>query len=409
MNEQSPHSEIFCKNLLKELHKDFKLAGNPKNSILNITEELLSYLVLLLRDEIPKKTLSTDEEWFKLIDILMSHGTIPLLYWKIGRLPPDIQPSETVINRMRTLYLESSAASLKMEIQLSEMAAAFKRIEIDFIVLKGPSLAWSEYPCPATRPSGDIDIIVRPRDFVRSRQVLMDIGYKSLDNRFDTTRSFDYEEVLVHPEDKQVSIELHWDLLRYPIMNNDEPIEELFTRAIDSDSFCNFKILHPVDSFLYLSLHLFAKHNQSIRLIWIFDLYLLARKFLEVDDWQILRQRCTEWNAVYAVKRAIKTAEVWNGLKLPAGVDDELLWSKPSEAEVKIWRHAIGHHKSILSIAWLSRFSSLSLFEKIKCVFHILFPSPEIMRYNFSPVREYFLPVSYLQRWWNWVRIALKL
>ncbi len=411
MREPFSQSEKPLIDQVKYLHKDLTLAGEPKNSILNISDELLLYLVLLLRDDIPEKPSCSDHDWFELIDALSAHGIIPLLYFKAGRLPPELKPPEKVLAKMRINFLESRTASLQMEQQLAEITAVFDKEGLEFIVLKGPSLAWSAFPDSSLRPSGDIDILVRPRDFVKGRQILHAIGYESLDNRFETQRYFDYEEVLVNKRKNRHScqVELHWDLLRYPVLTSDEHLDDLFNRAVNNKhDFCSFKTLHPVDTFIYLSLHLFAKHNRSIRFIWIYDLYLIAGRCLSDDDWKALQQRCTEWNAVNAVICGLKMAAVWNGLSIPAAYDDMSSWPEPSEYEEDLWRLVNSQHKSIRSIFKLTRYDSLACFAKIRCLLHIVFPSPEIIRHNFPPIYKWLIFFSYIKRWWSWTGIAFK-
>jgi len=397
---------------LKDLHKDLKLAGEPKNFILNISEELLSYLVLLLRDETPRKPISTDEEWFELIDILMAHGIIPLLYWKVGRLPPELKPPDKVIAKMRMVFLAGRSHLLQMEKQLKEIIFAFSQKGIDLIVLKGPALARTYYPDPVTRPSDDIDLLVKPDDFIKSREILKSLGYLWLGDRFEKSRDFFCEEVFIL-ESKNAGfcqVELHWDLLRFNAVKRKRGVEDLFKNSeLINSSSISFYSLSKIDMLLHLVLHLFWDHNQSIRLNWIYDIYLLANSLKVPEDWKILQQKCVDWNAVFAMKNALEMIKVWNGFELPEQFADMTKWPDPSKIEYDEWPDAISWDKSVKSLFKLHYSETSGVFLKLKYILYLIFPSPETMKRKFPPSKEFLLPFSYVQRWWKWARKAIRL
>jgi hypothetical protein len=73
-----------------------------------------------------------------------------------------------------------------MERQLREILDTFGRENISSLVLKGPALAWTVYPDPATRPFADIDLLVRPDQYMKARNILNQLGYRSQLDRFET-------------------------------------------------------------------------------------------------------------------------------------------------------------------------------------------------------------------------------
>jgi len=411
MHEQAPQSGIVCRDRFKELHKDLKLAGEPKNAILNISEDLLSYLVLLLRDEIPGNPVSTDEEWFELIDILRSHGIIPLLYWKIGRLSPELRPPEKVLDKMRMVFLSGRSRIFQMESQLKEISAAFLKKGIDLIVLKGPALARTYYPDPVTRPSDDIDLLVKSDDFIESRNVLISLGYLCLGKRFEKSRDFFCEEVFIHEKKEAVfcQVELHWDLLRFDGVKRKEKIDDLFKYSVKvNSSSLTIHSLSRIDMLLHLALHMCWDHNQSIRLNWIYDIYLIAKSLKNPKDWEMLQRKSVEWNAVVAVKNSLEMIKIWMGFELPDQFEDMTKWPEPSKIESEEWTDAISWHKSVRSMFKLHRSESSGVFEKLRSVFNLIFPSTETIKRNFPPSSDLLLPFSYIRRWWKWIKIAMK-
>lgn len=60
---------------------------------------------------------------------------------------------------------------------LASLLQATARQGLDLIVLKGAALAETVYPRPGLRPFGDLDILVRPADAARARDLLESLGY----------------------------------------------------------------------------------------------------------------------------------------------------------------------------------------------------------------------------------------
>src|SRR3990170_5211908 len=115
---------------LRDLHEGQRLCGEPRNALFNTHDDLLLYLLSLLRGDAlflpevlpgvsPKISpkISIDE-WKKLLSALRSHWIIPLLYYKIHNSPPEYHPPGEISDQMRMAYLLSRARSLKMENQL---------------------------------------------------------------------------------------------------------------------------------------------------------------------------------------------------------------------------------------------------------------------------------------------------
>ena len=411
MCEQLKQSKRVFNDLLKDLHKDLKLAGDPKNAILNISEELLSYLVLLLRDKPPSKPISTDEEWFELIDILMSHGIIPLLYLKIDRLPPELKPPEKVLDKMRMIFLAGRIRLLQMEKQLKEISDIFLEKGIDLIVLKGPALARTYYPDPVTRPSDDIDLLVKPDDFIESRNILNSIGYLCLGDRFEKSKDYFCEEVFIHEKGEAVfcQVELHWDLLRFDAVKRKDQVEDLFNHSVLVDSpSVNFYSLSRIDMLMHIVLHLGWDHNQSMRLNWIYDIYLIAKSMKNPEDWEELQVKCVDWNAVFAIKYSLEMINVWMDFELPNQFSDMTKWPEPSKIEYVEWPNAISWHKSVGSLFKLHHSESSGIFEKLKYVFNLFFPPSETIKRSFPPSNDLLLFISYIRRWSKCARIAMK-
>jgi hypothetical protein len=344
--------------------------------------------------------------WLELMPILETHRIGPLLYWKITGLPPAHHPPRQVVERLRKVFLWSFMRSVSMERQLRQILEAFSAQNIHVLLLKGPALARTLYAEPATRPSADIDLLIRPEDFLPGRKVLEDLGYHGQVKLFETFRHLYCQEEFVHSRDGEscVPVELHWDLHNFSGFNHKRGIDGVFENAVEIRSpRLNFKTLSPVDALVHAALHLTMKHDQDILLIWLYDVALLARSMAVPGDWGCLQERSSDWSATLAVQNCLKMAMTWLGLKLPLGFSDFGSWPRPTEAESNAWLHSHSRRTSTKSMLALHWPASLNRVEKIKYICHLLFPDPEFMRLYYPSSQKWLLPLSYFRRWWKWV------
>src|SRR2546423_6974922 len=66
---------------------------------------------------------------------------------------------------------------LHFTVELTKIARHFEQRGIEFLAHKGPALAQLLYGNPSMRQFGDLDVIVRSKDFARARGGLMELGY----------------------------------------------------------------------------------------------------------------------------------------------------------------------------------------------------------------------------------------
>ncbi|NIR15564.1 MAG: nucleotidyltransferase family protein, partial [Desulfobacterales bacterium] len=86
----------------------------------------MTYVRSVLQDESPLAPEASVDEWSSLLDFLKAHWIIPFVYRKIGTLPQECVPPETITDEMRQIFLFSVVRSLHMERQLQEIIEAFQ-------------------------------------------------------------------------------------------------------------------------------------------------------------------------------------------------------------------------------------------------------------------------------------------
>ncbi len=372
----------------------------------DVSENLFLYIQSLLKDELSVEIDESPDTWSILTDKLRPHSILPLMYWKVRNLPEPLQPPLEIVDRLRETFLWSRMRSLLFERQISEIIDAFRARKLDMLVLKGPALGRVVYPDPAVRPSSDIDLLLSPDKVVQAGTILEELGYKNIFNRFAGHKDFSNEEIFVDQSNNKskVNVEVHWDLHRFSVLTGEIEFEELYNRAIEVniDSGPIFRALHPVDELINSALHLVTSHPQAIRLIWLYDIFLLSKTIAYPSEWYILQERSHRYNARISLEKVFSLAAKWTALQLPEGFNHFQEWPQPSKAEINTWNDMVNSQHNARST--LKLYLSGSLPHKLKKVIQLIFPSSEMVKSAFPNSNSQILPLLYLKRWWKWLK-----
>jgi hypothetical protein len=385
-----------------------KLCGTIDKSLLDLSDELLTYVKSVLKDESPLAPAASVDEWSSLLNFLRANWIIPFLYRRIGSLPPECRPPEPIADEMRQAFLFSRVRSLHMEGQLQKIIEAFQNEGLRVLVLRGPALAFSLYEDPAMRSSCDLDLLVAPENVIQAREILESLGYRCLAKRFETARDFFREECFIHQgnQGNKFPVDLHWVHWElHPFFKGSEEVEiqDLFQRAwkVETPTLA-FETLHPVDYLIHSAIHLIMIHRNEMRLSWIYDTVLLAQHLQVPDDWKTLQERSVAWSARIPLENCLKMAQAWAGLELPEGFDDFSTWPRPTEDESAVWEDTMRHHWVTILLKRSLANPSL-LLKRIPSLLRLLFPHPEIVRFCYPTSSNWLLPVSYVRRWFRWI------
>jgi len=389
------------------LYPSFKFCGGPRNAILSVSEDLLRYVLSLLKQDpilSPKVPIT---KWSNLLSILNTHWIVPLLYWHVARLPDEFRPPGLILDRMKMAFRWSRSRCFLLEKQLEEILSAFKDKEIRVLVMKGPALGKMVYTDPVLRPASDLDILVKPDQVVHSRAVLEGLGYKCLGKRFEISRDFYNDEIFVNQKNQRHNrqVELHWDLHRFSGIRRDVGVADLIDRAaeVNAAPFA-FEALDPIDALIHRAVSNAFDKGTSMRMIWVYDVKLLAEHLTTPEDWRTLQERSVAWRARLAVEHSLNMAEAWAGFQIPSRFEDFSDWPEPTQIEVKAWSKITQKHQGLTRLFSLHMDKATSLKDKIRYYFNLLFPSPNYIRSSYPPSNKWLLPFSYVRRWWRWIK-----
>jgi hypothetical protein len=194
---------------------------------------------------------------------------------------------------------------------------------VSAISLKGPALALVAYQSFAMRQFTDLDMLVRPSEVVKARNVLVSEGYRLSspilsDSDTALLRSHNRELGFVHQE-RGAPIELHWGVLHrmFPFQL---PVDQLFESArLECRDGVSFVSLSPEYLLLYLCAHGTKHCWTSLR--WPFDIACYVQMIQELN-WEICIRRAEAANCDLVLKHSLLLTHQFLGVALPSAIKD---------------------------------------------------------------------------------------
>ena len=396
---------------IKSFHNEFRLAGHPQGILRDASKPLMSYFITMLREDTPLPCPSvSDDEWAFLIDELSGHGLIPLLYLKLAELPETCQPPREIKARFKQAFLKNNLSIRIYLRQFSEVLAALRNADVDVIVLKGLALAWSVYPHFGARPFGDIDLLVKPEQFLLTRKLLYRLGYRARFKRFENYRDICKAEEFYHAANRQrpLKIDLHWSPFDHYGIRRNSWASRVFceTEPVQMPG-VSFRTLNPADALIHTSVHLTLNHSEGIRLIWLADIAFLTQRLNEIYGWTQLERKIVESKTSVAVGQAVKAAQLWFNVQIPDDTLRNLPKLKTGDSEKMELNYAVGRNSTNVRIdGYFRAFSEVP--NKFRFLVQFIFPAPEYVRIAYPPRKPWMLPLSYCMRWVHWLREFLR-
>ncbi len=191
-------------------------------------------------------------------------------------LSKEMIPGE-YLSRFRRLYHTNLARNLSILKPIGEVLSILEDEGISAVVLRGPSLFGDVYPSLGMRTFGDVDLLVRKRDFPRAVRTLEERGFMPWYPYICTLERDGlvvdlHTSIMTHSREEQVGLSVRVD------------VESLFERALRREiGGVEIPGLHPADGLLAMALHL-QMHSFN-RLIAFLDISRTIEVYREDIDW----------------------------------------------------------------------------------------------------------------------------
>ena len=268
-------------------------------------------------------------DWDYCIRIGQSHRVLPLLYRSLNQVCPDAVPG-AILEGLRQYFYRNTQRNLFLTSELLKLITAFEQQGISAIPFKGPILAARIYGNIALRQYNDLDLLVRKRDILKAKDVLISQRFTSpSDNSGENSDVSDrvLETDLIAPlspnfyvfvrDGGSIRVDLQWRITR-----------RLFSSSLDSERFWN--TLEPVtlggrtvlnfppDVLLWILCVHGCKHSWQ-RLKWVCDVAQLV-ELVKEDDRATFIERAIQNGNRRMLFLGLLLAHELLGTRLPAEI-----------------------------------------------------------------------------------------
>lgn len=256
------------------------------------------------------------------------HGIAGLLHAALHDQPsvPEAFRAALRDRSVSQAFWEASHARL-----LAQVLPKLRSAGIPALVFKGTALAYTQYSDPATRMRGDSDLLVAQDKFQQACDILGDFGFSmpltAGGGVIRAQKPFSYTDRIGLAHD----IDLHARISNSAVLARLFDFNDLERRSTALPGLGDGA--HgpgPVDALLIASLHRMVHlqspyfvndlvYRSANRLIWLFDIHLLAQSFT-AEDWRDLEQSATAKELASVCADSLRQVQIALGTKLPAGV-----------------------------------------------------------------------------------------
>jgi hypothetical protein len=262
--------------------------------------------------------------WDKFLRLVEHHRVYPTVYKILNRLDNQLVPGH-VLDVMRQMCQANTMNTLRITGETIRIGSLLEKSNISAVVLKGTPLSWRLYGDIATRPYGDIDILVAADKLEQSITILESEGYRKITEGISydlTPRQF--QIYLRHNQhsshfrywnsDKKVLLEIHWKLSKYgnvlPF-----PVDDSSKKVVVAGK--TMQVLSDEEWLLYLVLH--GAGHKWVHLNWLVDI----NKFIEQGNinWVRLDHLAEKYGVKLFLHQAMILVNQMFGTDLPPSME----------------------------------------------------------------------------------------
>ncbi len=355
-----------------------------------------------IRAEINRLTASP-LDWKCVLRESKRHYVAFLLLSTLGELNALV-PGD-LLDDLKRISMKTAANNLRFRHELIKVVGALERVGVELMLLKGAALVQVLNVGLSSRPMGDIDVLVREKDFQAFRATLYELGYRlpyelpCLTDR-ELPRYAHFFDQIKFRGSNGIKIDTHFRLLNMGMPSVDE--ESVWERAVKAPmGDVSVFVPSPEDMLLHLCFH--SNHHLFCRIYFFSDVARILERYAGELDWQYLSRVVERRRMKASVYHALLLTKELLGTPIPPDVLDRF---RPTYIRRKLFectwqRGLIGHARDsgfgsfegpIYYVLEMDGFS-----DKLNFIFRSLFPPQEWLSSRFSLPRSKRLYARYLR------------
>ena len=322
---------------------------------------------------------------------------LPLIADAAGHVPEARALARALAGRARV----EAALDAVRERDLQGVLRALDSAGLRVVLLKGTAVAHAVYQRPDLRARVDTDVLIRLEDRQAVDRLLQDYGYQPVAQveadlvMYQTAFEIRREGATLHV------IDVHWRVMNPQRFGGLMTFDEVQAHSVPLPRLgAGARGPSLVYALLLACVHRIAHHRNSDRLIWQYDIHLLASRLSE-SDWARFVDLALERGVGTACLASLDATNETFGAPIPAAMRDRLAEARAGEEAVAGYLAASRPH--VLDVL-----DDLRALPTWRARWHLvgqhLLPSPGYMREVYAPRSSAPLGVLYLQRAWRGAR-----
>ena len=264
-----------------------------------------------------------DADWEEVFQGVYRNGLLGLTHHYLKQWEPQDYPPPEFRQRVQQAYRLSTIRMALMYRNTGKVLAQLAESGVDYMVVKGPALAYTVYPDPALRAFNDLDLLVREQDWSAMHRLLVQMEFKPEEDQPQpppklVPQAVLYELKYRHPETRWLLVEVHYDdLLNAGLASRD--VAGFWQRAIRVDvEGVPVKALSLEDQLIHLCAH--AHYHGYTRLNCFSDMAFIVRDHAAQLDWERLLQTVRIEEAQVGVYYSLHFLDQLLGVSVPEDV-----------------------------------------------------------------------------------------
>ncbi len=289
--------------------------------------------------------------------------------------------------------------------EIARVTAALDARGVRALLVKGAALAYGLYPEPWLRPRVDTDILVAYESFSAADRVLRGLGYHA-SPAVSTGEFVSHQVAYEHRDSHGLShvIDLHWKTVNPQALADALPFALLWPDALEvRHQDLRARVPSHEASLLVACVHRLGHHQQHERLVWLYDIHLLAGA-LDARGWDRLVTTARERGISAVCRHGLEAAAHRLGTIIPRPVLAALEAcdpGEPSRAYTERPQRRIDVLRADLRL--LPRWR-----DRLQLITEHAFPPSSFMMARYEARQRLLLPVLYTHRLlagaWKWIR-----
>ena len=265
-------------------------------------------------------------DWDKFIELATHHRVLSIVYDQLVKIDKDVP--NYIHKQLANYFKARTKFNLTLTSELIILLKLFKEKGLGIIPYKGVLLSHFVYGNLGTRPSADIDIMVREEELDEIIKYLDDHQYEvpeKLDSKlWKSYRANNCElSILKFVGDKNISIDTHWKIANrmlqmdvgYRQMKKESTIVDFFGQKI------NF--LNPEALLIITSMHHFGK-EKMVHLKQLIDLAMIVKHYGEKLDWEKVVSLSKQWKVFKLTMSSLMMVAELLEMKYPNNIEQQI-------------------------------------------------------------------------------------